>query len=89
MRDGALIGPGSIFEAFFRYQFLISAVGFGRGANIAQYVARMGPISLRAGAFIVVQHAIGEFDVERRSGRTALVGRRRNLVNELVQRIIR
>src|SRR5882672_1465256 len=74
VRDGALIGPGTIFEAFFGYQFLISAVGFGHGTDVAQYIARMGPIGRRAGTFIVVQHAIGEFDVEGRPGRTALVG---------------
>ena len=38
MGDGALIGPGAVFEALFGDQLLISAVGFGHGADVAQYI---------------------------------------------------
>jgi len=89
MRDGALIGPRAVFEAFFRKQFLISAVRFGRGTNVAQDILRAGSVSIGAGVFIVLQHPVGEFDVERRPGRTPLIGRSRNPVDHLVLRIIR
>src|SRR4051812_41275787 len=49
MRDGALIGPRAIFLALFRQQFLIPAVGFGRGANVPQYVAGTGAVLVGAG----------------------------------------
>src|SRR4051794_636887 len=89
VRDGSLIGPRAVFEAFFRQQFLISAVRFGGGTDVPQYVASAGTVLVGAGTFIVVQHAIGELDVERRPAGTPLVGRRRNLVDHLVLRIIR
>ena len=78
------------FDALFRQQLLISAVGFRGGANVARDCpARERPIGIGAGTFVVVQHAIGEFDVEGGPGRTPLVGRSGDLVDHLVQRVIR
>ena len=76
-------------EALFRQEFLISAVRFGRGTNVAQDIPRAGPVVVGAGTFIVLQHAVGEFDVERRPARTPLVGRSCDLVDHLVLRVIR
>ena len=87
--DGALIGPCAILQTLFGKEFLISAVRFGRGTNVGQDILRAGSVFFGAGTFVVLQHAIGEFDVERRPARTSLVGRRCNLVDHLVLRIIR
>src|SRR3954468_19418908 len=89
VRDGSLIGPRAVLEARFRQQLLIPAVRYGCGTNVPQYVAGAGPVLVGAGTFIVVQHAIGEFDVERRPAGTTLVGWRCNLMDHLVLRIIR
>src|SRR5439155_20203299 len=89
VRDSSLIGPRAVFETFFRQEFLVSTVRFGRGTDVPQYLAGAGTVLGRAGEFIVLQHAIGEFDVERRPAGTPLVGRSCNPVDHLVLRIIR
>ena len=38
MRDGSLIGPCAIFLTVFGQEFLIPAVRFGRGTNVAQNI---------------------------------------------------
>src|SRR4051794_26504654 len=86
---GALVGPGAIFQALFRDQFLIAAVDFSRGANVLQNSLGAGTVGIAPREFGMVQHAIGELDVERRPGGTPLVGGSRDPVNHLVPRIIR
>src|SRR6266540_173620 len=66
VRDGALIGPCAIFLTVLGQKLLISAVRFGRGTNVTQNILRAGSVFMGAGVFIVLQHAVGEFDVKRR-----------------------
>lgn len=61
---------------------------FGCGTNVVQYLSGVRAVSIGARNFIVLQHAVREFDIECRPGRTPLVGRSRNLVDHLVPRII-
>src|SRR5689334_5871453 len=86
--DRALIGPGAILLTLFGQELLISAVRFGRGTDVSQNILRAGSVFFGTGKLIVLQHAVGELDIEGRPARTPLVGGRGNLVDHLVQRII-
>src|SRR3954454_21703164 len=86
---GALVGPGAIFQALLRDQFLIAAVDFGRGANVLQNFLGAGTVSIAPREFVVLQHAIRELDVERRRGGQSLVGGSRDLIDHHVKKILR
>jgi hypothetical protein len=88
VRDRSAIGPCPVFETCFGQEFLISAMRLGGGSNVVQYRSRMRPIRIGSRKIIVVEHPIGEFDIERRPGRTPLIGWSCNLVDHLVLRII-
>lgn len=88
MRNRSPIGPCPVFETFFGQQFLISAMRLGRGSNVVQYFSGMRAVGLGSGEIIVVQHPIREFDIERRPGRTPLIGWSCNLVDHLILRVI-
>src|SRR3954451_19670740 len=83
---GALVGPGAIFQALLRDQFLIPAVDFGRGANVLQNSLGARTVSMAPREVVIVQHAIRELDVERRPRGPSLVGGSRDLVDHLVPR---
>src|SRR5260221_14616159 len=88
VRNRSAIGPRPVFETFLGQQLLISAMRLGGGSNVVQYLPGMRPVGVDSREIIIVQHPIREFDIERRPGRTPLIGWSCDLVDHLVLRII-
>src|SRR5260370_40751690 len=65
VRNRSPIGPCPVFETCFGQQFLISAMRLGGGSNVVQYFPGPRPVCIGSREFIIVQHPVREFDLER------------------------